>query len=154
MLATHDAQKLQIKFEIDIDAPPAKVWAKLATLDGMHEWFANDLVFEHKVGGRFRMQGEMPQEGPYRFTGEVVKIVPEKELAFTWTSELGEDGVWDTSTLVTFKLEPTASGTHVTLTHTGFEALGDLARSAYEGHIQGWQASTVLESLKEAVEGS
>jgi len=151
MLATHEAQNLKIQFEIEIEAPPDKVWAKLATLEGMNEWFSRTLVFEHEVGGRFSMEGVM--DGPYKFAGEVVRIEPEKELAFTWRSELGEDGVWDAYTLVSFQLEPSANGTRVSLTHSGFEVLGaESGKAAYEGHIQGWTASAPLDSLKEAVE--
>ena len=153
MLATHEEEKLKIQFEIEIDAPPAKVWAKMASLEGMNQWLSRNLIFEHEVGGRFQMQGEEPGGGPYRFTGEVVKITPEKELAFTWKSELGEDGEWPNSTLVTFRLEPTDTGTRVTLTHTGFEALGAaLGKSAYEGHVQGWTRAETLQTLKDAVE--
>jgi uncharacterized protein YndB with AHSA1/START domain len=155
MLATHQADQLKIQFEIEIDAPPAKVWEKMASQDAMNEWLARSLVFEHEVGGRFQMEGTGPSEGPYRFTGEVVKVVAEKELAFTWKSELGEDGDWTEHTLVRFQLEPTETGTRVTLTHSGFEKLGaDMAHKAYEGHIQGWSAAQTLDGLKAAVEGS
>lgn len=153
MLASHIEEKLRIYFEIEINAPPAKVWAELATVKGMKEWLGRNLVFEYRVGGRFQMEGVLPGEGPYRFTGEVVKITPEKELVFTWKSELGEDGEWPTHTLVTFQLEPTSKGTRVTLIHDGFEALGAvLGKSAYEGHIQGWTLSETLKELKTAVE--
>ncbi len=155
MLATHIERDLTIQFEIEIDAPPPVVWSKLSTQAAMQEWFAKDLIFEHRVGGRFQMQGEQPSEGPYMFTGEVLKIVPEKELAFSWKSELGEAEPWPVSTLVTFRLEPTESGTKVTLTHTGFKKLGEaLGKSAYEGHVQGWTMSGTLTDLKQAVEVS
>jgi uncharacterized protein YndB with AHSA1/START domain len=154
MLATHQTEQLKIRFEIEIDAPPAKVWEKMASQDAMNAWLARNLIFEHKVGGRFQMEGTGPSEGPYRFTGEVVKIVAEKELAFTWKSELGEETAWTEHTLVRFQLEPTETGTRVTLTHSGFEALGaDMAQKAYEGHIEGWSAAQTLDGLKSAVEG-
>jgi uncharacterized protein YndB with AHSA1/START domain len=153
MLANHVAEKLQIHFEIEINAPPAKVWSKLATLDGLKEWFGRNLIFEHKVGGRFQMEGELPGEGPYKFTGLVTSLVPESELAFTWRSEVGEKEPWPAYTLVTFRLFPTAAGTRVTLDHTGFEALGEaLAKSGFEGHVQGWTMSQTLEELKQVVE--
>jgi uncharacterized protein YndB with AHSA1/START domain len=151
MLASHSPQDLKIHFEIEIAAPPDKVWAKLATPEGMSEWFARDLVFEHKIGGRFEMKGEMPGEGPYRFTGRVTKIEPERELAFTWKDELTSPG-WPVETLVSFRLEPTATGTRVTLTHTGFQQLGAGGKEAYEGHVQGWSLSETLTGLKDAVE--
>lgn len=154
MISTHAVEKLQIQFAIEIAAPPDQVWAKMATLEGMNQWLARNLVFEHKVGGQFRMEGESA-EGPYRFSGHVTKVEPEKELAFTWKSELGEAGEWPVDTLVTLSLEASETGTRVTLLHTGFEALGEaLSKSSYEGHIEGWTQANTLGSLKEAVEGS
>jgi uncharacterized protein YndB with AHSA1/START domain len=153
MQASHVAEELKIYFEIEINAPPEKVWEKMASVEAINEWLAKNLVFEHKVGGRFHMEGNQPGDGPYKFTGEVVKVIPEKELAFTWKSELSEEGTWPVSTLVRFLLEPTASGTRVTLIHTGFEALGDaMAKAAFDGHVQGWTMSETLIGLKEAVE--
>jgi uncharacterized protein YndB with AHSA1/START domain len=155
MLANHIPEKLQIHFEIEINAPPAKVWSKLATLDGLKEWFGRNLIFEHKVGGRFQLEGELPGEGPYKFTGQITSILPEKELAFTWKSELGEKEPWPAFTLVTFRLFPAAAGTRVTLDHTGFEALGaELAKNGFESHVQGWTMSQPLQDLKQVVEAA
>ncbi|MCW5875861.1 MAG: SRPBCC domain-containing protein [Anaerolineales bacterium] len=153
MLATHNPDSLRIQFEIDIQAPPAKVWAKMATLEGMNQWLARNLVFEHQVGGRFEMKGNLPGEGPYRFTGEVVTLIPEEELAFTWKHDPEEGTAWPVATLVTLRLVAVEGGTRVTLTHSGFEALGEAAgKNAYEGHIQGWTIAENLNSLKAAVE--
>lgn len=154
MLTKHAAEELKIHFEIEINAPPEKVWAKMATLEGMNQWLARNLVFEHKVGGRFEMKGNLPGEGPYRFTGEVVTLKAEKELAFTWKSDPEGGQAWPVSTLVTLRLQSSDSGTRVTLTHTGFEALGEAAKEAYEGHILGWTMAENLNSLKAAVEGN
>lgn len=151
MLATHNIEKLQVQFEIEINAPPEKVWAKLATIEGMNEWFSKRLTFEFHEGGEFRMDVTMDRE--FTFFGKVVKIDPPEELSFTWTEhEKGLDP-WPVSTLVSFKLRPSAAGTHVTLTHTGFEALGEeRAKDEYEGHIVGWERAEALQELKTAVE--
>ena len=85
----------------------------------------------------------------------MVKIEPPKELAFTWIEQEKGKDPWPVSTLVSFKLQPTANGTLVTLTHIGFEALGgELARSEYEGHIVGWTRAETLADLKRAVEAA
>ncbi|MGH2583003.1 MAG: SRPBCC family protein [Anaerolineales bacterium] len=155
MKASHIAEELKIQFEIQINAPTEKVWEKMASVEAMNEWFAKNLIFEHRIGGRFQMEGSQPGDGPYKFTGEIVKIVPMTELAFTWKSELSEEGAWPVSTLVRLVLERTASGTRVTLIHTGFEALGEaMAKAAYEGHVQGWTMSETLKGLKESVESA
>ena len=155
MLASHVAEELQIRFEIEIDAPPEKVWEKLATIEGMNQWLSKKLIFEFQDGGRFHMDVSVPDDGDFESFGEAVKIDPPKELPFTWTEHEKGKTPWPVSTFVTLKLTPTKTGTHVTLTHSGFEALkGDLARSEYEGHIVGWERSEPLQGLKEVVESA
>lgn len=154
MLSKHSAQELKIEFEIFINAAPAKVWSLMASVEGMNQWLARSLIFEHKLGGRFEMKGNLPGEGPYRFTGEVVTLEPERELAFTWKHDPEQGTPWPVSTLVTLQLQAEGGGTRVTLTHTGFEALGDIGKSQYEGHIQGWTIAENLNDLKKAVEAS
>jgi uncharacterized protein YndB with AHSA1/START domain len=153
MLPLHVSEKLEIRFEIEIDAPPEKVWSKLATPEGMNEWFSKKLVFEPRLGGAFRMEVREPGGGEFTFFGTVVTIEPGRELAFTWTEHEKGREPWPVSTLVSFKLQPVAGGTRVTLTHTGFDALEvGLARREYEGHILGWERSAALADLKAAVE--
>ena len=155
MLASHIADELKIHFEIEIKASPDKVWAKLASLEGMHEWFSKKLVFEFHPGGRFQMEVSIPGDGDFTFYGEVVKIDPPHELAFTWTEHEKGKTPWPIATLVSFKLRPKGDGTVVSLTHTGFEKLeGELARTEYEGHIVGWERAETLKELKAAVEAA
>lgn len=155
MLATHVKEKLQIQFEIEINAPPEQVWAKLASLEGMNEWLSKKLVFEFHQGGEFRMDVNIPGDGEFVFFGEVVKLEPLKELAFTWTEQEKGKEPWPVATLVSFKLKPSQNGTIVSLTHTGFEALeGELAQREFEGHIVGWERAQPLTDLKAAVEAA
>jgi uncharacterized protein YndB with AHSA1/START domain len=155
MLATHIAEKLQIQFEIEINAPPEKVWGNLASLEGMNEWFSKKLVFEFHQGGRFQMEVSIPGDGDFTFYGEVIKIDPPHELAFTWTEHEKGKTPWPIATLVSFKLRPKGNSTVVSLTHTGFEKLeGELARTEYEGHIEGWERAETLKELKAAVEAA
>ncbi len=155
MLANHVVEKLQIHFEIEIQASPEKVWSVLASKEGMNEWFSKKLIFEFRPGGRFHMDVSIPDDGDFTFFGEVVKIDPPRELSFTWIEQEKGKDPWPVSTLVSFKLRPTASGTLVSLTHTGFGALGgDLAHTEYEGHIVGWDRSNTLAELKRAVEAA
>ncbi len=151
MLELHTKEKMQIQFEIDISAPPEQVWKQLATKDGMRKWFSTSLIFDMQIGGEFRM--EVNHDGHWIFFGEVQKIVPNQELAFTWTQqEVGQEA-WPIATLVTFKLEEIPSGTRVSLVHSGFDALDEaMAEKEYSDHIQGWQASDPLGGLKSAVE--
>jgi uncharacterized protein YndB with AHSA1/START domain len=155
MLAMHQTTEMKIQFEITIQASPEKVWNTLASIEGMRQWFSKNLVFDFVEGGEFRMEVKQKDDGEFTFFGEVGKIDPLKELAFTWTEhEKGKDP-WPISTLVRFRLEPAGEGTKVSLTHTGFEELDSaIAQSEFEGHIEGWQRSDALSSLKEVVESS
>jgi uncharacterized protein YndB with AHSA1/START domain len=153
MLANHVAEEMKVQFEIEINATPEKVWAKLASAEGMAEWFSKRLTFEFHEGGQFKMDVNYGDEGEFTFFGKVVKIDAPRELAFTWTQQPKGKEPWPVSTLVSFKLQPTAAGTRVTLTHSGFEALdAAMARPEYDGHIVGWERSAVLQDLKAVVE--
>lgn len=155
MLANHLSEKLQIRFEIEINASPEKVWSVLASKAGMNEWLSKRLIFEFREGGRFQMEVSIPEDGDFTFFGEVVKVDPPHELAFTWIQQEKGKKPWPVSTLVSFKLRPSTAGTLVTLTHSGFEALGgQLARSEYEGHIVGWERAETLADLKRVVEAA
>ena len=155
MLGKHAEKEMQVHFEIEIDASPEQVWAQLASIEGMNQWFSSKLIFEFVVGGEFRMEVNMLEDGEYTFFGEVQKIDPFKELAFSWTEhEKGKDA-WPVSTLVSFKLEPIARGTRVSLRHTGFEKLdAAIAQKEFEGHIEGWERSATLSDLKQVVEAA
>ena len=153
MLALHKIKEMKIHFEITIQASPEKVWNKLASMEGMNQWFSENLIFEFIEGGEFRMKVNQKDDGEFTFFGKVVKIDPLKELAFTWTEQEQGKDPWPVSTLVRFRLEPDGGGTKVTLTHTGFEALdAAIAHEEFEGHIEGWQRSDSLSGLKDVVE--
>jgi uncharacterized protein YndB with AHSA1/START domain len=152
MLPNHKPEEFIVHFEIEINAPPCKVWAQMSSVEGMNKWLARTLVFEHKIGGQFSMQGRTPQ-GKFSFAGEVVRLDPEKEIAFTWTDNVDP---WPATanTLVSIKLHPIPTGTRVSLTHSGFESLAEYAKLQYEGHIVGWEAAETLLELKNAVEAA
>lgn len=143
---------LSIALEIEIAAPPDKVWEVFSSAENMQSWMGM-LGYQPKVGSKYVMHVSAP-DGKVDFFGEVTTYDPPRELAFTWTQQEQGKPPWLISTLVTIKLTPTSAGTHVTLDHTGFEALPDaIAQEEFEGHIVGWDRSQVLASLKELVEG-
>ncbi len=154
MLSLHEKNMLQINFQVDIEASPEQVWAILASKEGMSQWFSRNLIFEFEEGGEFRMEVTM-DEGHWIFYGEVRRIIPNEELAFTWTQQEVGGEAWPVSTLVRFQLTKIEGGTRVDLVHSGFEALDKaIAQGEYEDHIQGWQASAPLDDLKKVVEAS
>jgi uncharacterized protein YndB with AHSA1/START domain len=69
---------------------------------------------------------------------------PEKLFSFTWhpnAIDPAQDYSGETPTLVEFRLQPTAGGTLLLLTESGFEKLPDARRAeAFRRNDGGWSA--------------
>jgi len=95
--------------------PQQKVWHALTSREAMNAWLMpND--FEPVVGRRFTFRTD-PAPG---FDGivrcEVLEIDAPRRLVYSWRG-----GPLDT--VVTYMLEPTATGTRIHFTHAGFNGL-------------------------------
>lgn len=88
-------------------APISKVWAAVATAEGLAAWFMpND--FEPIVGHEFHLNA-----GPYgKSPCKVTEVTPPQRLSFQW----GKD--W----LITFELKDLGAETELTLIHAGWDA--------------------------------
>lgn len=135
--------------EITIKAPPEKVWEAFATPKALRQWFEQILEFDPRVGGRIVFSGLFHGEEPYHFGGTVTVFDPPRELSFEW-DDLFQS--WPAPTLLTIRLTPVAEGTHVRLSHHGWERLPDSMRDQmFRGFQGGWDGNTVRR-LKEVVE--
>jgi uncharacterized protein YndB with AHSA1/START domain len=120
---------------LDLAHPQEKVWAALVTLDGLTGWFGNHAEGEVLPGHEVRMRWE-------QFDGEqtlAIKVVdPMSVFAYCWGIAAAPEGD-PRRTYVEFALEPTASGTRLVVTETGFAQLPDewLERT-YQGNVEGW----------------
>ena len=93
---------LKIDLEIEIAAPPERVWQVFSTPENMQEWMRLS-GYLPEVGANYQMDVSTP-EGAFIFTGEVKVFDPPRELAFTWVQqEVGKDP-WPVDTLVTLRL--------------------------------------------------
>ena len=98
------------------------------------------------VARRSRIPVEPGGEGRIAFGGNrvgftVVDAIPPKHFSFRWTHAEGETAAEGNSFLVVFELEPTATGTRLRMTETGFRERGwDKAKIAaeYADHVSGW----------------
>ena len=138
--------------EIEISAPPARVFAAITDSQRLLEWWgANGECkaavwrMDARQGGAWHYESHGPAasaalEGIARFQadGEIVEFDPPRRLAYTWLANW-HDRPEETS-LVRWELTPTASGTHVRITHRGL-AHQPTARKGYSG---GWQRVLVL----------
>jgi uncharacterized protein YndB with AHSA1/START domain len=91
---------MDVKREIELDAPPEEVWRALTDPDELEQWFANDVDLDPREGG----------EGTFRWNdgderhAVVEEVEPERRFAFTW-----DDGH------VVIELEELPAGTRVTV---------------------------------------
>ncbi|MGB8010931.1 MAG: SRPBCC domain-containing protein [Terriglobales bacterium] len=141
--------------EIDIAAPTARVFEALTNSAQLARWF-NDTScpikfwrMDARLGGSYSYateKGNFEVNGVSEFSchGEIVEFDPPRLLAYTWFGNWHIDPAM--KTLVRWELTPTASGTHVKVTHSGL-AQDPAARKDYSG---GWIG--VVENLKRFAE--
>ena len=123
---------------LDLAHPQEKVWAALTTLDGLTGWFGSHADGQLAPGEDVRMWWEQYDNGQQTLAIKVVD--PMSVFAFCWgISGAPEDD--PRRTYVEFALAPTASGTRLTVTESGFAQLPDeWLHATYEGNTEGWRA--------------
>jgi uncharacterized protein YndB with AHSA1/START domain len=141
--------------EIDIAAPPARVFRALTDSRELALWFTDascPLKFwqmDARKGGRYRYEtekGTIVVNGVSQFQceGEILEMDPPRLLVYTWVANWHDDK--RRKTVVRWELTAVSKGTHVKVTHSGL-AQETVAREDYKG---GWPG--VVEKLKKFVE--
>lgn len=135
--AVADLDRGVILARVEIAAPPERVFRALTT-DELTKWWGADGMYrttkftmELRPGGKWRTDGVGADGKPFHVEGEVVAVEPPHRLVHTWSP------AWDPGppTRIEYVLEPTQTGTRVTLRHDGFTG-----RSAScDGHANGWE---------------
>lgn len=110
-----------LRFERYLRHSPERVWKALTDSKALSEWYLeND--FRPVVGHRFtfRPAPETGFEGT--LYGEVILVEEPLRLVYTFRG-----GPMKRETVVTWTLTPDGAGTRLTLQHTGFIGLSDVA---------------------------
>lgn len=125
---------------IEIEAPPEVVFAHLVTPERMVAWMGQHADLDPQPGGGFAVDidGTLVR-------GEYLEVDPPRRVVVSW----GMAGARDLppgSTRVEFTLTPNATGTTLSLSHTG------LPDTRMGTHAQGWahylgRLRTVLRGL-------
>jgi uncharacterized protein YndB with AHSA1/START domain len=109
---------------------PEKLWRALTQPHLIEEWLMkND--FKPAVGHRFNLRGEWGGV----LDCEVLAIEPNKTLSYTWIFS-HDDAAYNLTSVVTFTLTPTSTGTHLRMEQSGFRP--DQPQ-AFNGAKFGWQ---------------
>jgi uncharacterized protein YndB with AHSA1/START domain len=141
--------------EVQIAAPPARVFQALTDPAQLTRWFSSPECPVHhwemdaRPGGRYSYtteKGSIVVNGVSEFKchGEIVEFDPPRVIAYTWFGNWHDDPKH--RTVVRWELTPQSSGTRVKVTHNGLATM-PVARKDYSG---GWPG--VVEMLKKFVE--
>jgi uncharacterized protein YndB with AHSA1/START domain len=124
----------RIERSLEIAHPPAKVWAALTTAEGLSAWFGNEATIDLRPGGSAWMKWNSGDTAHMR----VERVEEPRVFGFTWhIFGLPEDD--PRRTYVEFTLEPSDTGTRLTMVETGFAQLPeDAYRVAFDGNSRGW----------------
>jgi uncharacterized protein YndB with AHSA1/START domain len=124
----------RIERTVEIGQPPARVWAALTTAGGLSAWFGQSAKIDLRRGGSATMSWDSGHTADMR----VERVEEPTVFGFTWHIE-GLPADDPRRTYVEFTLEPTDSGTRLTVVESGFAQLPDDAhRTAYDGNTGGW----------------
>nr|AYW35125.1 ATPase [Actinomadura sp. XM-4-3] len=125
----------RIERTLDLAHPPARVWAALTTAEGLGGWFGSHAeVDDLRPGGEARVRWD----GQGEFTLWIQVVEPPRRFAYTWAIE-GLPADDPRRTYVEFTLEPSGTGTRVTVVESGFAQLPDHLGGAYESNVHGWR---------------
>ncbi|PWT73468.1 MAG: polyketide cyclase [Bacteroidetes bacterium] len=111
--------------------PPPQVWDYLTKAELLALWLM-DNDFKPVVGHKFQFRGGGHDcETVGIAYCEVLEIVPQKRLSYSWRTGSGND--MTVNSMVIWTLSEKPGGTELLLQHNGFELLED-----YQSHADGW----------------
>lgn len=132
--------------QIQIDAPPERVWDAISDASAFGTWFHVAFDGPFVVGETTTGKVTYPEHEGMEWISVTEVMEPPKRFVFRWPNlvagdPIGPDTVWLT---VSFTLEPHEGGTLLTVTETGFAALPEDQRvSMLRDNSEGWDIQTV-----------
>ena len=137
-----DRQDESIERTIELAAPVERVWKALTTPSEIAAWFRVTVEGPLAPGNEVWMTVAESKKDGKRFRVRIVEMEAPRRFAWEWhpgAIDPSVDYAREPRTRVTFTLEPTAHGTRLTVSETGFTAVS-LARRAkvFGDNSQGW----------------
>lgn len=132
----------RIEKRIELKAQPARIWRALTDYREFGEWFGVKLEGPFLPGEVARGHITYPGYEHLLLECTVVQMEPERLFSFTWhpyAIEPHTDYSAEPPTLVEFHLEPTETGTLLTVIESGFENIPAHRRlEAFRMNDGGW----------------
>ena len=130
----------RIERHIDLKASPSRVWRALTDHKEFGQWFGCEFEGPFVVGQTVR--GKLDHPSYEEWGIDVKKMEPERLFSFAWHPypvDPSIDYSKETPTLVEFTLAPNGSGTHLTVTESGFDKIPANRRlEAFRRNDEGW----------------
>ncbi|MFA6481534.1 MAG: SRPBCC domain-containing protein [Bacteroidales bacterium] len=130
------------------DATVLTVWTAITDQQEMKKWYFDLAEFKAEKGFTFRFLGGPDGKEPYVHLCEVIEVIPQKSLTYSWRYE-GYTGI----SFVTFVLVEQEGKTFLRLIHRGIDTFPkenpDLAINNF---IEGWN-QIINSSLLAYLEG-
>jgi uncharacterized protein YndB with AHSA1/START domain len=132
----------RIEKRIELKAPPSRVWRALTDYREFGLWFRVKLDGPFVPGQVSTGWITYPGYEHLKWEAVVQKMEPERLFSFTWHPYAVDpkmDYSKESPTLVEFRLEPTKSGTLLTVTESGFDKVPSGRRpEALRMNERGW----------------
>jgi uncharacterized protein YndB with AHSA1/START domain len=122
---------------IDLTHTHDRVWSALTTIDGLTGWFGSQAAGDIASGQDVRLRFE---EYDHETTLAIKVVDPMSRFGYCWPIN-GAPHDDPRRTYVEFTLEPTTTGTRLTVVESGFAQLPDeWLEATYQGNNEGWRA--------------
>jgi uncharacterized protein YndB with AHSA1/START domain len=135
-----------IEKRVELNAPVPRVWRALTDHREFGEWFRVKLDGPFVAGEVSRGRITYPGYEHVEWKATVKEIKPETLFSYTWhpyAVEPNTDYSKETPTLVEFRLTPTARGTLLVITESGFDNIPAHRRmEALRMNTGGWEEQT------------
>jgi len=118
-----------LSFEAELRHPPQKVWRALTDPVLLAEWLLPVFGMKLEPGTSFTFQTEPVGGWDGKVQCRMLEVEEHRKLRYSWV-------VGDMDTTVTFELEPTSSGTHLSVVHDGFKSH---QKQNFGGARYGWR---------------
>jgi uncharacterized protein YndB with AHSA1/START domain len=124
----------RIERTLQLKQSPERVWQALTTKEGLGTWFGHDAEVDLRVGGEVKLTWNSGDVA----TLTIARLEPPHVFGYTW-SIYGLPADDPRRTYVEFTLEPTDTGTTLTMVESGFAQLPDAEyEKAFSGNTEGW----------------
>jgi len=137
----HEEQD-RIEKVVELAAPVSRVWRALTDHEEFGAWFRVRLDGPFRVGETTRGRITLPGYEHVEWESVTEGMDPERRFAFSWPPSAVDPDTYyddDAKVLVEFLLEPTETGTRLTIRETGFLQFPEPKRlEILRSNVEGW----------------